>query len=83
MIFNRLNDGTHVIEASSTLSTGQTLNAVTDVCFGGAIIAAGLSAYFVLRRPYEEKWLPLNCNSAPWVAPGAMQGGGATVAGSF
>jgi hypothetical protein len=53
--FNKLNDGTHVADATSTRNTGQTLNIVSDAFFGGAIVAAGVTAYFILTRPTVER----------------------------
>jgi hypothetical protein len=53
--YNAANDGLHVSEAQSDKNRGQTLNIVTDACFGGAILGAALTTYFVLARPTVER----------------------------
>jgi hypothetical protein len=74
--YTRLNDGTHVAEATSLRGDGQRLDVVTDVVLGTAIVAAGLTAYFVLTRPTVER--------AERVTPSvAAHGGGGAVVWDF
>ena len=49
------NDGTQVAQARSDRSTGQTLNIVTDVFLGAALIGAGVTTYLVLSRATVER----------------------------
>jgi hypothetical protein len=63
--YTRLNDGTHVAEATSLHGDGQRLDIVTDVVFGTAIVAAGLTAYFMLSRPTIERPAPGTAFIAP------------------
>jgi len=83
--YTRLNDGFHVADAQSTRNTGQTLNTVTDVFLGAALVGAGVTTYFVLTRPTVER--PLNATSSPWptrIAPTwGARGGGATAVWIF
>jgi hypothetical protein len=55
--FTTANDGlpAHQSQAESDRSAGQTLNVVTDAFFGGAIIGAGITTYFVLTRGTVER----------------------------
>jgi hypothetical protein len=55
--FVSVNDGigSHVAEATSDRSTGQTLNIVTDAFFGAAVIGAGITTYLVLTRATVER----------------------------
>ncbi len=53
--YNAANDGLHVSEAQSDKNRGQTLNVIADACFGGAILGAALTTYFVLARPTVER----------------------------
>jgi hypothetical protein len=52
--FESLNDGFHVSQAQSVKSSGQTLNVLTDVLLGGAIVGAAVTTYLVLARPTVE-----------------------------
>jgi hypothetical protein len=83
--YNALNDGLHVSQASSDRSSGQTLNAVADGFFGGAVVAAALTTYFVLARPTVERsagatgLLPRVTPTPTWGASGRLGGGLAAV----
>jgi hypothetical protein len=83
--FTKLNDGTRVADAQSSRDTGQTLNTVTDVFLGGAILAAGVTAYVVLTRPTIEKPATAVSSLLPTrVAPTwGARGGGATAVWNF
>jgi hypothetical protein len=50
--FNSLNDGQHVDAANQLRDQGSTLNLVTDLLLGGALVAAGVTSvvYFSRRR---------------------------------
>jgi hypothetical protein len=82
--YTRLNDGTHVAEATSLRGDGQRFDIATDVVLGTAIVAAGFTAYFVLTRPSVERSptarVPLPARFAPTVA---SHGGGAAVTWDF
>lgn len=49
--YNKANDGTDPGKADSLKSSGQTLSLVSDVFTGGAVIAAGVTAYLYFSRP--------------------------------
>ncbi|HZU84552.1 MAG TPA: hypothetical protein VE987_16595, partial [Polyangiaceae bacterium] len=49
--FNSLNDGNHVAAAESARSQGQTLNVLTDVLLGSAVLGAVVTLYVVATRP--------------------------------
>jgi hypothetical protein len=49
--YDSLNNGNNTGAAASARSTGQTLNVTTDALFGGAIVGAIVTAYFVASRP--------------------------------
>ena len=53
--FTALNDGTHVSEATSAKSSGQTLNLVSDCFLGAAVVGAVVTGYFLLSRPTIER----------------------------
>jgi hypothetical protein len=49
--FNSKNDGTNPSAASDLRSQGSTLNLVTDLLFGGALAAAGVTSVVYFSRP--------------------------------
>jgi hypothetical protein len=49
--YNNKNDGLHVAEAQNLKDKGGTLNLVTDVLLGGAIVAAGVTGVMYFSRP--------------------------------
>jgi hypothetical protein len=53
--FNSLNDGTHVAEATSAKTNGQTLNLITDCLLGGALVGAVVTTYMLLSRGSVER----------------------------
>jgi hypothetical protein len=53
--YQSLNDGTHVGSAQTEYNSGQTLNIVADSLYGGAVLGALLTSYFVLSRPTVER----------------------------
>ena len=76
-------------ERKDAQSTGRTLEHVTDACWGGAIVAAGFTAYWyffkyapALNAPPagEQQRVVPKVDMIPWVSP---DGSGLTVAGSF
>jgi hypothetical protein len=52
--YESANDGSNPSNAQSIKSSGQTLNLVSDVCLGGAVVAAGVTAALFLARPTVE-----------------------------
>jgi hypothetical protein len=85
--FTKLNDGFHVDEAQSKRNSGETLNVVTDVFLGGAVVGAGITTFFVLTRPSVERplatssWVPSSV--APTLAGAGRSGGGFTASWIF
>jgi hypothetical protein len=86
--FNTVNtDGTHASEAQSDKNRGQTFNIVADSCFGGAILGAALTTYFVLARPTVERPIAARAEPArgltitptPFLGAGGAGGGLAAV----
>jgi len=61
--FNSDNTGSNPSEAQSDKNRGQTFNIVADSCFGGAILGAALTTYFVLARPTVER--PIAARAEP------------------
>jgi hypothetical protein len=49
--YNSKNDGTNPTAASELRDQGNTLNLVTDILFGGAIVAAGITSVVYFSRP--------------------------------
>jgi hypothetical protein len=49
--YNAQNDGTHPDAANDLKSQGNTLNLVTDILFGGALVAAGITSVVYFSRP--------------------------------
>ncbi|HVY49801.1 MAG TPA: hypothetical protein VHB21_28095 [Minicystis sp.] len=49
--YQKANDGSDPKAAASLRSSGQTLNAVTDVLLGAAIVGAGITTYLYVARP--------------------------------
>lgn len=49
--FKTQNDGLHVDQANDLRSQGTTLNLVTDLLFGGALVAAGITSVVYFSRP--------------------------------
>jgi hypothetical protein len=85
-----LNNSQNPGQASSTKSSGETLNVVNDVCVGGAIVAAGVTAVLYLVRPTiirEAKAAPASGASvaSSWrIAPlVSTTGGGLSVGARF
>jgi len=80
--FNSDNTGSNPSEAQSDKNRGQTFNIVADSCFGGAILGAALTTYFVLARPTVER--PIAARAEParglTVTPTALWGGGGLAA---
>jgi hypothetical protein len=49
--FETANSGQNPQNAQSIKSSGQTMNLVSDICLGGAVVAAGVTAVLYLARP--------------------------------
>jgi hypothetical protein len=52
--FQTKNDGQHVTDAQSLHDSGQTMNLVSDICLGAAVVAAGVTTYLYFARPTVE-----------------------------
>ncbi len=85
--YDKANNGTDPVNAKSIKDSGQTLNLVADVCFGAAIVSAGLTTYFYFSSdPAPATVGNVTKPASPTVAwtpeyrPG---GGGISVFGNF
>jgi hypothetical protein len=76
--FNSLNTGADPEGAQAARTDGERLNVVTDVLFGGALIAAGITTVLVLTRPTLER----KGGAAPPPALAILPSGGAHWAGA-
>ena len=55
--FDSVNDGSsasNMSKAQDLKNAGQTLNLVNDICLGGAVVAAGVTAALYFARPTVE-----------------------------
>jgi hypothetical protein len=52
--FESANDGTDPPKAQDLKNSGQTFNLVNDICLGGAVVAAGVTAALYFTRPTIE-----------------------------
>ena len=64
-------------QAQSDKNRGQTFNIVADSCFGGAVLGAALTTYFVLSRPTVERPIAATVERGLTVRPTPMGAGGA------
>jgi hypothetical protein len=67
--YNKANDGSDPSKADNLKSTGQTLNLVTDIFVGGAVVAAGVTAYFFFSRPEVPAQQSSRLSVTPVVGP--------------
>jgi hypothetical protein len=80
--FQTQNTGTDPSTAQSTKDAGQTLNLVTDICIGGAVVAAAVTTYFFVSRPSVTE--PRPAVSELRLAPFAgARSGGLSFGGKF
>lgn len=49
--YNSINNGTEPSTATSQRKSGETLDLITDICLGGAVVAAGVTAIVYFTRP--------------------------------
>ena len=78
--FNAANNGSDPTAASDLRSSGKTMNLVTDVLLGGAVVAAGVTAVLYLNRPA----VPAEHDTALYVSPSiGPRGGGLDISGRF
>jgi hypothetical protein len=77
--YNQTNDGRAIEEAEDLKNSGQTLNLVTDVLLGGAVVAAGVSAVLYATRPEVTREIA-DVRVTPAPLPG---GGGLWIEGCF
>jgi hypothetical protein len=80
--YKAANDGQHVSQANSLKSSGQTLNVLTDVLFGTAIVGAGVTTYLYLARPSVDAPKTGLSSVQIGAAPGPT-GASAFVSGTF
>lgn len=78
--FNKANDGTDPAAATSLRNSGKTMNLVTDVLLGGAVISAGVTAVLYLDRPQVPAEKDTAIRLSPALGP---DGGGVSVSGRF
>ncbi len=84
--FVTANDGTNPTNAQSIKSSGQTLNLVTDVCLGAAVIGAVVTTVLFVGRPTVESPAAATADErtklavVPTIGRGA---GGLSLQGSF
>lgn len=78
--FNKANDGTDPGRADSLKSSGQTLNLVSDIFTGGAVVAAGVTAYLYFSRPEAPAAQSGSLHLSPAVGP---NGAALNVSGRF
>ena len=63
----------------SISDSGKTMNLVADICWGGAIVAAGVTTYLFVSRPHDTKKTEArNVHVVPAFVPG---GAGVFVSG--
>ena len=78
--FDDANDGTDPDGAQEIADSGKTLNLITDVLIGGAVVAGAVTAVLYLNRPE----VPADAETALRVAPAiGPSGGGLSVSGAF
>jgi hypothetical protein len=77
-VFEQENTGASaalVQQATSDRNKGLVLDGVTDGCFGGALVLAGLASYFLFTRPTIERPATYGLQVAPtWSARGPGAG---------
>jgi hypothetical protein len=78
--FDDANDGTDPARAEELRDSGQTLNLITDVLLGGAVVAAGVTAVLYLTRPTEPQRDTTALRAVPVVTPNTAA---LTLSGSF
>lgn len=77
--YDEANDGTDPDNAESLKKSGETLNLVTDIMLGGAIVAAGVTAVLYATRPEVTRE-----TASFQITPTALLGGGGVwMHGSF
>jgi hypothetical protein len=83
--YQTANNGTDPSKAQSIRSTGETLNVVSDVCLGGAVVAAAITTILFVGRPSVES--PADAQAASTrvrVVPSVgSSGGGLALLGRF
>jgi hypothetical protein len=82
--YQTANNGTDPSNAQSIRSTGETLNVITDVCLGGAVIAAAVTTILFVGRPTVESPAPAQMGERFRVLPTVgTSGGGLAILGRF
>ena len=74
------NDGTDPEKARELKDSGQTLNLITDVCLGAAVVSAGVTAVLYLSRPTAPGQESTTLRLTPVISP---RGGNVALKGSF
>lgn len=74
------NDGGDPERARELRDSGQTLNLITDVCVGAALVSAGVTAVLYLSRPSSPSQEATTLRLAPGVS---RHGGNVALTGSF
>lgn len=79
--FDKANDGTDPANAQSIKDSGTTLNLITDVLLGGAVVAGAVTAVLYLNRPeVPAEQDTASIRLTPLVGP---SGGALSVTGAF
>jgi hypothetical protein len=78
--YQNTNDGTDPDSANDLRGQGQTLNLVTDLLLGSALVAGGAAAFFYFTRPEVKPESRVGLTVAPSALPG---GGGLWMQGRF
>jgi hypothetical protein len=84
--FESANNGADPANAQSIKDSGQTINLVSDICLGGAVVAAGITAALFFTRPTVETGGASSraAKQRVVVVPGvARSGAGLNLLGSF
>ncbi|MGO8997301.1 MAG: hypothetical protein ACLQVI_28635 [Polyangiaceae bacterium] len=83
--FQTDNTGQDPTDAQNAKNTGQALNLVNDFCFGGAVVAAGVTAVLYLMRPTITEEAKPAASARTWTVTPLVSanGGGLGFGGRF
>jgi hypothetical protein len=77
--YKNKNDGNHIDEATKLRDDGKKFNLIADICFGAAVIGAGVTTYLFVSRP--EK--PVDTGGTNVTATYLPGGGAVLLTGAF
>lgn len=78
--YQDINDGSDPARAEELKESGETLNVVTDVLLGGALVAGGVTAILYFTRDRSE---PSEVASLEWTPVVSTHGGALSLSGRF